>query len=140
MNVRLAMLAICELDNLLERCIQQASLNLSAPQLKAKVSEERNRLGIKFPFLGVARDVHDTHKHGQLHRPSAKVSQAQKPTTVCHGGSGLLGFGSIGEGSLGEGPSEYLVIVADDGRTHELGSVIAQCEEHLKAEVQRLGS
>lgn len=93
----------------------------------------------EFPFLGVARDVHDTHKHGRLHRRSAKIRQAQKPTTVDHGGSGP-GFGPIADGSLASGPIQYLVITADDGRTHKLGSVIAQCEEHLKAKVQRFGS
>jgi hypothetical protein len=65
------------------------------------------------------RDVHDTHKHGCLDRPTALIKQGQKPTV----GDG----GAYGELAYGEAPGENLEIRTDGGASYDVAAVISEC-------------
>src|SRR6478752_3164028 len=69
--------AFCELDNLAEHFILHTSHGLAS----ALVGQERTKLGEAHPIVALARDIHDTHKHGKLKARKfvRVVSQGQKP-------------------------------------------------------------
>jgi hypothetical protein len=80
-----------------------------------KVTKFRDELGAREPALAIVRDAHDSHKHGALHRVTAKVpegaSKGQRPETVTKA-SFFFGHSFYG------GPPtlyEVLVFVLNDG-------------------------
>src|SRR5262245_32156505 len=109
LNVRKATIALCELDNLTEHFIRHQKPELD----KREVTAERDRLATIKQALGIARDVHDTHKHGELSRRSAQITRGQKPRVV--GWGGAIGAAPISAVPIG-GSSEELVLVFDEWR------------------------
>jgi hypothetical protein len=70
-SIRLATLALCELDNLCEHWLRH-----EAPLTQQEVTLKRNELGKDKLFIAIARDIHDTHKHGGLNRITALIKSA----------------------------------------------------------------
>jgi hypothetical protein len=132
-NIRRAMAAICELDNLTEHVILHANPRFDS----RKVSRERERLANLTPDVGVVRDVHDTHKHGRLSRVNATIKNGQQPEIHQIGG-GLLALGPISGGPIA-GLMDELAIVFDNGSSRHGGDVIEKMMLHWETELQRLG-
>jgi hypothetical protein len=109
MDVRLAVRALCEIDILCEH------IALSDPDVNTpgEVAAAKEKLFRAEPALRTAKDVHDTHKHGPLHRNSATIKSGIPAQVQRIGGSGLLGFGALGEGPLGSVPTASLMIVTE---------------------------
>jgi hypothetical protein len=131
-NIRLATTAICELDNLAEHMI----LYLNPGTDRPGISRERERRAAAVPATGLARDLHDTHKHGPLARKSARITQGQRPETRYIGGA--IGSGPIGAAPIG-GSIVELWIVADDGTHHLPSAVISECYGYWRTELARHG-
>ena len=119
-SIRLATLALCELDNLSEHWLRhEHGLRYGEPLMKQQVAPKRDELCRDHLFLALARDVHDTHKHGCLNRPNALIKQGQKATVGDGGASGELAYG--------EAPGENLEIKTDEGATYDVSAVISDC-------------
>jgi hypothetical protein len=99
------------------------------------IRKERDRRATLVPALGVARDLHDTHKHGPLSRKSACITKDQTPQRIHHGGisSGPISAAPIC-GSVVE-----LWIVTDDGNRHSLATVIQECTNYWRTEFAKHG-
>ena len=130
-SVRRAIVAICELDNLAEHFLLRIRPGINRQQL----SEARDYLATQVPALGVIRDVHDTHKHGNLHRRTARISQGQRPSIDLVGG--MLGFGPFGGAPLG-GFMEELIISLDDGTRHYLKQTLNEAFTYWSDELRKL--
>jgi hypothetical protein len=74
-NERLAIQALNEIDNLAEHVLKHVNPI-------ASVKHERDKLAAIRPSLGLARDAHDSHKHGLLGRKNAKITKGQSPKVV----------------------------------------------------------
>lgn len=132
LNVRLATIAICQLDILTEKIINHLNPGVS----RQGVILERDRLTTVFSGLGVLRDVHDTHKHGLLTRRSAKITQGQ-PLEI-HSYGGAIGSMPIGAAPIG-GTLNELAIELDDGTRFNVPVTISSCVAFWRTEMDRLG-
>lgn len=123
-DIRRAKIALCELDNFAEHMI--LFLNPSLKVMKG-VGRERDRLCSLVAELGIARDIHDTHKHGRLSRRSATITT---PTidTVWNLFPPLGGL-----------ESTELWITDNAGRHHELSQIIWKCRDYWLNELRRAG-
>ncbi len=108
-SIRLATLALCELDNLAEHVI----IHTNPRVRKGEVTQERDKLAGAKPELGLARDIHDTHKHGPLARKSASITKGQRPWSIP---GGRLEVMSPRFGTTTINPSE---LVISDEQLHE---------------------
>jgi hypothetical protein len=93
--------ALCQIDNLAEH---------AANHLAQNPGKYRDQLRQREPMLGIARDVHDTHKHGRLTRSNAEIKQGQRAEIVSRGGA--IGAGAIGASPIGGG-SHALYVTTD---------------------------
>jgi hypothetical protein len=75
--VRKAVVAICQLDALAEHVL--CTLVTRGEHPKEQPAKFRNRMAAREPLLKVARDVHDTHKHGGLERDDALIKSGEPP-------------------------------------------------------------
>lgn len=128
--IRRATIALCELDNLTEHFLQHQSPGTTRPQVAAA----REELGRVHSYLALARDIHDTHKHGALTRKTATISKAQRPS-VKHSGGALLNVSPLNSFAFNEPPAAVLIIIDDGGHSHDLTSIIKQCRDHWKREL-----
>jgi hypothetical protein len=87
-------------------------------------------------MVGIARDVHDTHKHGPLTRRTARIKKGQGPRVVEWGG-GISGA-AINEAPISGGNLE-LGAVLDDGTSYPVESVVRDALDYWTAELMRLG-
>lgn len=127
LGARHAIIALCEIDNLAEHFIQHTQPSLT------KVAHARDALGAMMHDLAIARDVHDTHKHGLLSRKSATITQGQKPKPGRRDGAFSEGFSAgfqIGEPAL--------VVIADDHAHHYVDDVIQNAVTYWRAEIAQL--
>jgi hypothetical protein len=127
-NERLAIQALNEIDNLAEHVIKHVNP-------KASVKDERDKLAAIRPSLGLARDAHDSHKHGILGRKNAKITKGQRPQVVSFGGA--VGSAPVGVTPVG-GSLEELTLVLDDGSQHSVVGIITHCMDFWHAELARL--
>lgn len=67
-------------------------------------------------------DIHDGHKHFELHRPNRAVSSAAQ--TGYHEADATIGGAAVGEVAIG-GSRRDLIVIADDGQLHDLRSILA---------------
>lgn len=130
-DIRLATIAICELDNLAERFILFENPAID----RAGLTCARDALCNSKHYLAMARDVHDTHKHGRLSRKSARIRLGQIPRVERFGG---LSSSPLSAAPL-SGGGEYLVVVLDDGTIQNIDVVITHCLRHWNDEFLRLG-
>jgi hypothetical protein len=133
-NVRLATIALSQLDILAERFILQTSPKAN----REEVAAERDSIAGVRPFVGIARDVHDTHKHGPLTRGTAKITQGQRPRVV-EEGLGISGGTTISDTASISGGVLVLTVVLDDGATHPVESVIKDVLDYWTAELKHVG-
>ncbi|MER9408177.1 hypothetical protein NKI36_29670 [Mesorhizobium caraganae] len=83
----------------------------------------------------MARDVHDTHKHGALGRKTATITQGQKPKQSRRGGAFSEAFSSgfqIGDPAL--------VVVEDDQTLHYVDDLIERAVKYWRAEIAKLSA
>jgi hypothetical protein len=130
--VRLATTALCELDNLAEHFILYSTPGIDWDGVKA----ERKSISAQEPMVGLAKDVHDTHKHGRLIRKSAKITQGQRPQL----GEWGLGINAlpINAGPIGGGMFRLLVTL-DDGTAYPAELVISGDRLHWVDKLDRAG-
>lgn len=95
---------------------------------------ERDRLALLEPILGVARDVHDTHKHGPLTRRSAQIIPGERARAKV---LGFYGRGFFERHFLGGGV--MLEVRLQDGTTHPVKMVLNTCLAFWDRELQQLG-
>lgn len=124
-DVRRATIALCELDNFAEHMILFKTPSLASSK---GVGRERDMLRGLVPELGIARDIHDTHKHGRLSRPSATITSSPNVDAVWN----LFP-------PLGDMESIELWITDDSGRRHELRQVIWKCRDYWRGELVSAG-
>jgi hypothetical protein len=129
-DVRRATIALIELDNVVERLIQHQNPSIS----RGDISRERDRLGRLNQQLEIARDVHDTHKHGRLTRQTAKIRGGQQLRTTEAVG---ISSAPIGDSSISGGLSDLWI--ERDADRHLASPVIEQCLTYLESELNRLG-
>jgi hypothetical protein len=125
LNIRLATVALCELDNMAEHWI----LFGTPTATRDDVAAQRTALGAGYPSLALARDIHDTHKHGRLTRKNATIKQGQRPTVQPMGGA--LGSFPLGAAPIG-GVLDELMIELDDGQRHSVRMVIQDCVSYWR--------
>jgi hypothetical protein len=131
-NVRRAMLAVCEVDTMMERIILHENPHYD----RDAVNQARESLRQKDQALGIARDVHDTHKHGALIRKTAVITQGQSLHQEFSGGA--FGSDAFGEVPFGSSDAE-LWVVLDNGVKYKAEDIIRRCIEHCEQELARLG-
>jgi hypothetical protein len=73
------------------------------------------------PEFQLVWDIHDGHKHVSLNRSNRMVSGADQ--TGYHEADACFGGAAFGEVAFGESRRD-LIVIADDGKVHYLGSVI----------------
>jgi hypothetical protein len=135
LDVRRAIIALCQIDNLTEHYIVwHLSPSLTNDERRQAVRSERNRLASISPAIGLARDVHDTHKHGLLARKKARIKLGQRPEEAS---SGHLLFAALGEVAIGGSISE-LAIVLDDGSQTWVSGIIRHCLDFWEREIAAL--
>ncbi|MER8570652.1 hypothetical protein NKH19_00645 [Mesorhizobium sp. M1338] len=128
MSIRHAILALCEIDNLAEHFILHT--NPIAPEISAA----RDALGSAVHQLAIARDTHDTHKHGALGRKSAMITQGQKPTQAQRGG----GFSAEAISPAFDVGEPALVVIEDDQTRHYVDDVIGKAMGYWRAEIAKI--
>ncbi|QKD02212.1 hypothetical protein [Mesorhizobium loti] len=127
LSARHAIIALGEIDNLAEHFIQHINPTVQ------RIGPERDALGFALHELAIARDVHDTHKHGALSRKTATITQGQKPKKSRRGGAFSDGFSSgfdIG--------TPALVVTDDNQQTHYVDDVIEKAMEYWRVEIAKL--
>lgn len=67
LSIRHAVIAACEVDNLAEHYIQETQGSLK----RHEVGPKRDHLKTLCADTAILRDIHDTHKHGNLERDSS---------------------------------------------------------------------
>lgn len=131
LDARRATLALGQIDCLADHYL----LHIDSAIAGVSIGAAREELRKAEAAVGLARDVHDTHKHGRLSRRSAIITQGQGPTTV-HGGA-FFGGATFGEVTFAASTPSQLIVVDDSGIGHDLAAVIEACVVFWK---QRLGS
>jgi hypothetical protein len=126
LNIRRATIALAELDNLAEHFILYTQPGL------LQIAPERDALGLSVPLAAIARDVHDTHKHGPLRRKSATMKQGQRPQQSLRGGEFSDEFSA--EFNIGV---PTIVIVQDDGTKYFADDVIYPLMRHWHNELSK---
>ena len=132
LSVRRATIAFCEINNLAEHFIGDQHPGAD----RKKINEEREKLVDLRISLGVARDIHDTHKHGKLSRKSARIRQGQPPQIHSYGQLQVKtsnGFEPI------EGELKELIIVLDDARPLSLTGMMNTCLDFWRKEFLKRG-
>jgi hypothetical protein len=132
LDIRLATNVLCELDILAEHFLQFTNPNITREQ----ISKDRDALGASYALLAVARDVHDTHKHGRLSRRTALIRSGQRPTMVHK--PGYFRPGWYREGWYNTGKTA-LQVVQDNGVVHDVSDVIEAIVKYWEQELQRAG-
>jgi hypothetical protein len=129
LSVRRAIVAICEIDNLAEHTILHEFPTLT------RAHPERDRIGALVPMVAIARDVHDTHKHGRLTRRNAAIKDGQRPRKEYEGGA--FQAGAFQEDAFDVG-TPVLIVVEDNGTEHLVKTVIDDALAFWHGELVRL--
>jgi hypothetical protein len=128
LSVRHAIIALGEIDNLAEHFIHHTN-----PTLR-QITQVRDTLGSAVHELAIARDVHDTHKHGALSRKTATITREQKPTQVQVGGAFSADAFSTGF-DVGV---QALVVTEDNRDRHYVEDVIREAMNYWRSEIAKL--
>lgn len=124
-DARRATIALCELDNFAEHMLLFLDPSLAS---RGMMGRARDRLCAHVAALSIARDIHDTHKHGRLSRKTAAIVTPPVVENVWNPFP-----------PLGDLPSTELWIKDDAGKRHELSGIIWQCRDYWRAELVRNG-
>jgi hypothetical protein len=82
------------------------------------------------------RDVHDTHKHGPLQRPTATITTGERPKLERHGG---VFDPRVFQNNVFQVGTPVLEIVQDDGTKHLVENVITDALTYWEGELVTLG-
>lgn len=132
LNVRKAVIAISQIDILADHVIIHQHPGFTRGQLaNVRKATEQNT-----PIRLLVRDVHDTHKHGPLQRPTATITTGERPTPERLGG----GFqpNAFQNNAVHVGMS-VLEIVQYDGTKHLVENVITDALTYWEGELSSLG-
>jgi transcriptional regulator of met regulon len=131
LNVRKAVIAISQIDILADVVLIHQHPGFTRRQLAnvRKATEQNTRIRL------LVRDVHDTHKHGPLHRPTATITTGERKLE--RRGAGCLS-NAFQNNTVQVGTS-VLEIVQDDGTKHLVENVITDALTYWEGELLSLG-
>jgi hypothetical protein len=131
LDVRKAIIAISQIDILADHVIIHQHPGFTRGQLAnvRKATEQNTRIRL------LVRDVHDTHKHGPLQRPSATITTGERPTLERRGAGFLSNAFQNNTVQLG---TSVLEIVQDDGTKHLVENVITDALTYWEGELSSL--
>jgi hypothetical protein len=132
LSVRKAVIAISQIDILADQVIIHQHPDFNRVQLAnvRKATEQHT------PIRLLVRDVHDTHKHGPLQRPSATITTGERPKLERR--DGIFQADAFQNDAFQVG-TPVLEIVQDDGTKHLVENVIADALKYWKDELSSLG-
>jgi hypothetical protein len=107
LNIRKAVIAISQIDILADHVIIHQHPGFT----RGQVANVRKATEQNTPIRLLVRDVHDTHKHGPLQRPTATITTGER----------------------------VLEIVQDDGTKHLVENVITDALTYWEGELLSLG-
>jgi hypothetical protein len=90
----------------------------------------RRALAARERVLALIKDAHDCHKHGGLSRASAVASQGQRPQQVT-----TFFLNTLDDSR----PHDILFFIQDDGRQHEIATLLFEAMEAWERELCRRG-
>ena len=118
LNIRKAVIAISQIDILADHVIIHQHPGFTRMQLaNVRKATEQNS-----PIRLLVRDVHDTHKHGPLQRPTAKITTGERL-----------------QNNVFQVGAPVLEIVQDDGTKHLVENVINDALTYWEGELISLG-
>ena len=132
LNVRKAVIAISQIDILADQVIIHQHPGFTRVQAAnvRKATEQHT------PIRLLVRDVHDTHKHGPLQRPTATITIGERPKLERRGG-GIQP--NVFQNHAFQVGTPILEIVQDDGTKHLVENVIADALRYWEGELSSLG-
>ena len=118
LNVRKAVVAISQIDILADHVIIHQHPGFTRGQLAnvRKATEQNTRIRL------LVRDVHDTHKHGPLHRSTATITTSERPM----------------QNYAFQVGTPVLEVVQDDGTKHLVENVITDALTYWEGELSSL--
>ena len=118
LNIRKALIAISQIDILADHVIIHQHPGFTRVQLaNVRKATEQNS-----PIRLLVRDVHDTHKHGPLQRPTATITTGERL-----------------QNNVFQVGAPVLEIVQDDGTKHFVENVINDALTYWEGELISLG-
>ena len=131
LNVRKAVIAISQIDILADHVIIHQHPGFTRGQLaNVRKATEQNT-----PIRLLVRDVHDTHKHCPLQRPTATITTGERPKLERRGEV----FQPNVFQNLFQVETPVLEIVQDDGTKHLVENVITDALTYWEGELTSLG-
>jgi hypothetical protein len=100
-----------------------------------RISDFREDLGRREPAIAVVRDACDSHKHGELGRPTAVHISGERPAVVARAGF------FAGRSRAGGPPIRYqaLVIRKRDGTEQDVSKILFEAMQAWRREFERSG-
>jgi len=131
LNVRKAVITISQIDILADHVIIHQHPGFTRGQLAnvRKATEQNTRIRL------LVRDVHDTHKHGPLQRPTATITTGERPKLERRG-AGFLS--NVFQNNTVQVGTSVLEIVQDDGTKHLVENVITDALTYWEGELSSL--
>src|SRR6187200_1477745 len=131
LNIRKAVIAISQIDILADHVIIHQHPGFTRVQLaNVRKATEQNT-----PIRLLVRDVHDTHKHCPLQRPTATITTGERPKLERRGEV----FQPNVFQNLFQVETPVLEIVQDDGTKHLVENVITDALTYWEGELTSLG-
>jgi len=135
-NIRLSVLALCQLDILAEHVIIHRNPNIKREAIAAK----RRKLCEKQPALELAWDVHDTHKHGPLTEAKKVkrirlISRGQQPSIIRQGAAFQANAFQTNAFQTG---TKKVTLTLDNGTIQDAENVIEACLAYWSTELRRI--
>jgi hypothetical protein len=131
LNIRKAVIAISQIDILADHVIIHQHPGFTRVQLaNVRKATEQNT-----PIRLLVRDVHDTHKHCPLQRPTATITTGERPKLERRGEVFQLNVFQ----NLFQVETPVLEIVQDDGTKHLVENVITDALTYWEGELTSLG-
>ena len=131
LNIRKALIAISQIDILADHVIIHQHPDFTRVQVgNVRKATEQNT-----PIRLLIRDVHDTHKHGPLQRPTATITTGERPKLERRGEV----FQPNVFQNLFQVGTPVLEIVQDDGTKHLVENVITDALTYWEGELSSLG-
>jgi hypothetical protein len=132
LNIRKAVIAISQIDILADHVIIHQHPGFTRVQLaNVRKATEQNS-----PIRLLVRDVHDTHKHGPLQRPTATITTGERPRLERRRG---VFQANAFQNNVVQVGAPVLEIVQDDGTKHFVENVINDALTYWEGELISLG-
>jgi hypothetical protein len=132
LNIRKAVIAISQIDILADHVIIHQHPGFTRVQLaNVRKATEQNT-----PIRLLVRDVHDTHKHGPLQRPTATITTGERPKLERRGGAFQP---NVFQNNAFQVGTPVLGVVQDDGTKHLVENVTTDALTYWEDELLSLG-